>query len=474
MLSPDANENGMSLPGVKKPTLLLVDDDAIISDSLEYMLKEEYAIERASDRLSSFEVLSHMKDSPALALVDLGLPPDTHRPDEGLAVIRKIAQMHPTTRVLVLSGQDNKKHIFQAKEDGAVDFIAKPCDIAEIKARLKKQIKAGGGKDSGNGDIEGIVGSSEPIELLRMQIKQLANSPYPVLIEGESGSGKEVTARNLHICSSRKQQPFLSLNCAAFNGELLESQLFGHAKGAFTGATETKKGFFEEAASGTLLLDEVADLPLDLQAKLLRVLEDGEYYRLGETSTRHATVRVLAATNKNIFDEIEKGLFREDLYHRLSVLTIRVPSLHERNGDKLELLDYFKQQVAEQISTFQLDDESTKFWCEYDFPGNVRELRNIIIRLSAKYPGQTIKVDILKQEMSGLRRLKNNSKSENWLNQAMNKTDFQLDKMLKAVEKEAIDLAMEKHGGNVSKAAEMLGVNRTTLYGRMDRSEDLV
>jgi len=464
----------MSLPSAKKPTLFLVDDDAIIADSLEYMLKEEYSIERASDRLSSFEVLSHMTDSPALALVDLGLPPDTHRPDEGLAVIRKISQMHPTTRVLVLSGQDNKKHIFQAKEDGAVDFIAKPCDIAEIKVRLKRQIKAGGGEDSGNGGIEGIVGSSEAIELLRMQIRQLADSPYPVLIEGESGSGKEVTARNLHICSSRKQQPFLSLNCAAFNGELLESQLFGHAKGAFTGATETKKGFFEEAASGTLLLDEVADLPLDLQAKLLRVLEDGEYYRLGETKTRHATARVLAATNKNIFDEIEKGLFREDLYHRLSVLTIRVPSLSERSDDKLELLEYFKQQVAEQIATFQLDEESVNLWRDYGFLGNVRELRNIIIRLSAKYPGQTIKVDVLKQEMSGLQRPKGDSKSENWLMQAMKEENFQLDRMLKSVEKEAIELAMKKYGGNVSKAAEMLGVNRTTLYGRMDRCEDQV
>ena len=151
-----------------------------------------------------------------------------------------------------------------------------------------------------------------------------------MLIEGESGSGKEVTTRNLHRCSSRKQQPFLTLNCAAFNGELLESQLFGHTKGAFTGATETKKGFFEEVGSGTLLLDEVADLSMDLQAKLLRVLEDGEFYRLGETKVRHASARVLASTNKDIFSAIERGLFREDLYHRLSVLTLRVPSLSDR------------------------------------------------------------------------------------------------------------------------------------------------
>ena len=245
----------MPLDSEKKPTLLLVDDDAIIADSLEYVLSEEYDIERASDRASSFQLMSQMTDSPTLALVDLGLPPNTHRPDEGLAVIRKISQLHPSTRILVLSGQDNKKHLFQAKADGAVDFIAKPCDIAEIRVRLKRQIIAGGGADSGHDDIEGIVGSSEEIELLRMQIRQLADSPYPVLIEGESGSGKEVAARNLHRCSSRNQAPFMTLNCAAFNGELLASQLFGHIKGSFTGATDTKNGFFAEAGSGTLLLD---------------------------------------------------------------------------------------------------------------------------------------------------------------------------------------------------------------------------
>ena len=463
----------MPLSSEKKPTLLLVDDDAIIADSLEYVLSEEYQVERACDRSSSFALLEKMTDPPTLALVDLGLPPDTHRPDEGLAVIRKISQKHPSTRVLVLSGQDNKQHVFQAKEDGAVDFISKPCDIAEIKVRLKKQMLAGGGDDTQADDIEGIVGSSEATELLRQQIRQIADSPYPVLIEGESGSGKEVTARNLHLCSSRKHEPFLTLNCAAFNGELLESQLFGHVKGAFTGATETKKGFFEEAGTGTLLLDEVADLPADLQAKLLRVLENGEYYRLGETQPRHSSARVLAATNKDMLGAIQNNKFREDLYHRLSVLTVRVPSLNERNGDKQELLDYFMHQVAREVSTFKLDEDALKVWNEYTFPGNVRELRNIIIRLSAKYPGQTIKPEVLQREMSGLQRHDVALSGEEWLSKALRDPDFQLDRLLKSVEREAIELAMRKHHGNVSKAAEMLGINRTTLYGRMDRLEDV-
>jgi DNA-binding NtrC family response regulator len=209
-----------------------------------------------------------------------------------------------------------------------------------------------------------------------------------------------------------------------------------------------------------------------LQAKLLRVLENGEYYRLGETKPRHARARVLAATNKDIFAAIQQGLFREDLYHRLSVLTVRVPALDERDGDKGELLDYFMQQVAEQMATFQLDEDALTLWNDYTFPGNVRELRNIIIRLSAKYPGQTIKPEVLKREMSGLRPHNGQPDRGEWLKGAVRDSGFQLDQLLKTVEKEAIDLALREHHGNVSKAAEMLGINRTTLYGRMDRLEE--
>jgi DNA-binding NtrC family response regulator len=217
------------------------------------------------------------------------------------------------------------------------------------------------------------------------------------------------------------------------------------------------------------LLDEVADLPMDLQAKLLRVLEDGEFYRLGETKVRYASARVLASTNKDIFSAIENGLFREDLYHRLSVLTLRVPSLNDRDGDKLELLEYFKREVDEQIVTFKLDADALSIWNNYAFPGNIRELRNIIIRLSAKYPGQTIKPEVLKLEMTGLQRPGGTTSNEGWLKNALHADGFQLDQMLKSVEKQMINIAMRENDGNVSKAADMLGVNRTTLYGKMDR-----
>ena len=451
------------------PTLLLVDDDSIIAESLQYVLSEDYDVTIAPDRKTCIAMLEKMPNPPQLALVDLGLPPDIHKPDEGFAVIRHIRQFFPSTRILVLSGQDSKRYIEDAKELGVLDFVPKPCDIAELKARLKKQLDIGSEAVDETQEKMGIIGKSAAIELLRMQIRQLSISPYPILIQGDSGSGKELTALNLHRFSARAEHPFLTLNCAAFNGELLESQLFGHAKGAFTGATETKSGFFEEAAEGTLFLDEIADMPIDLQAKLLRVLENGEYYRLGETRSRISTARVLAASNRDLMDAIGQGQFREDLYHRLSVLTIRVPSMRDRDVDKAVLLDFFQQQVGSQMGGFVLDDDAKKLWNDYDFPGNVRELRNIVIRLSAKYPGQTIKPSILLQEMStSVSRASDVGESEIF-RKNLQTEGFQLNDELKRIEKEYIDLALEQSADNMSKAANMLGVNRSTLYSRLDR-----
>lgn len=462
----------MSSESIQRPTLLLVDDDSIIAESLEYVLSDEYDVKIAFDRLNCVNVLAGYQTPPMIALVDLGLPPDTHKPDEGFAVIEYIHEYYPSTQIIVLSGQDERKYVESAKKLGAADFISKPCDVAALKARLLPYLTQGDNHQPEQRPLKGIVGDSPAIELLRMQIKQLADSPYPVLIEGESGSGKELTAHYLHNLSVRQKSPFLTLNCAAFNGELLESQLFGHVRGAFTGATDSKNGFFEEARDGTLLLDEIADLPLDLQAKLLRVLENGEYYRLGETRARISTARVLAASNKDLLTAIDRGQFREDLYHRLSVLTLRVPSLHERKEDKLVLLNHFQQQVNAPMQGFVLDEDARALWMEYEFPGNVRELRNIVIRLSAKYPGQTIKRSVLEIEMTG-KRVRNSAFNEDdlFLNN-LHSENFQLNEELKRVEQHYIELALKESANNMSKAAALLGVNRSTLYGRMERNGD--
>ncbi len=444
--------------------LLIVDDDEIIAESLEYVLSQQYEVKVAKDRTATKKLLKSGYE-PGVALVDLGLPPDTHKPDEGFKIITMLGELPTTPKILVLSGQDGSQMVEQVLALGADEFLAKPCDIAEIKMRLQQHA----------GEVafdDGIIGQSEVVDLLRVQIHQFSNSPFPVLIEGDSGCGKELAAKNLHDLSTRKNLPYLTLNCAAFNSQLLESQMFGHTKGAFTGATEASKGFFEEAKEGTLFLDEIADLDLELQAKLLRVLENKEYYRLGETKARRVNARIIAATNKRLYRQVKKGLFREDLYHRLSVLTITVPSVVERANDKILLMDYFQKTLGEKPMRFLLDEQATKAWLGYSFPGNVRELRNIVIRLMAKYPGQTLppsKVEIefaLDEQEQVVKALSSNASHE----QELQNGNFQLDDRLKSYEREYVNLAIKLSNGNMSKAAQMLGINRSTLYGRMDKN----
>ncbi len=248
----------------------------------------------------------------------------------------------------------------------------------------------------------------------------------------------------------------------------MEPTLFGHAKGAFTGAATGKAGFFEEAADGTLFLDEIGELPLEMQAKLLRVLENGEYQRVGETQRRTARCRVIAATNRDLRRAVREGAFRADLYHRLSVFTLSVPPLRELDQDKLALLDHFRK------GAFELDEGALARWLRYDFPGNVRELRNIVIRLSAKYPGQRISAAELEQELDiaepggpGV-----DDKTEQAMRQLERANVFDLDQTLKAWERAYIEAALRLTRGNVSQAAKLLGVNRTTLYSRMNSGEE--
>jgi DNA-binding NtrC family response regulator len=287
-----------------------------------------------------------------------------------------------------------------------------------------------------------------------------------VLIEGESGSGKELVAARLHRLSPRATRPYFSLNCAAISPQLVEPTLFGYVKGAFTGAQSNKAGFFEDAADGTLFLDEIGELPLDMQAKLLRVLENGEYQRVGETQRRVARCRVIAATNRDLRRAVREGAFRADLYHRLSVFTLGVPPLREMEQDKLLLLEHFRQRSPEK--PFELDESATARWLRYDFPGNVRELRNIVIRLSAKYPGQRISLAELEPELDIELEVKGRSSI---LEQAQRQLErgggFDLDQTLRAWERSYIEAALRLTRGNVTQAAKLLGINRTTLYSRM-------
>ena len=384
------------------PSLLIVDDDPLILDSLRFALSDSFDVQQAENRTQAIKLVRGMPQPPQLALIDLGLPPTPHRPTEGFHLISELLAHSPGMKIIVLSGQDETSNGRHARTLGAVDFIAKPCFPESIRSQLLNALLIQNKEqDSSARDQLGIVGQSAAIQAMRNQISLYAPTPFPVLIEGESGSGKELVAAALQKLKQNQNAPFLVFNCAAISPNLLASALFGHAKGAYTGATQAQSGYFEDAGEGILFLDEIGELPSELQANLLRVLENGEYQRVGETITRQSRARIIAATNRDLKQEVRNGHFRTDLYHRLSVFTIHVPPLRELGDDKILLLNHFCDFYARQINRakFELSAEAQQLLQHYTFPGNTRELRNITIRLITKYPGQRVSAEQLAAEL---------------------------------------------------------------------------
>src|SRR6476659_1846817 len=341
------------------PRLLLVDDDPLINESLAFALASDYEVSTAGDRASAVEQLrAGLK--PELALIDLGLPPVTHLPNEGFKLIGDLLAHAPGVRILVLTGQNEESNARRARALGAVELVPKPCEPAALRKILARALEAGALDDGAahGEETRALVGDSPPLRRLRSQVDLYAASSFPALIEGESGSGKERVAYSLHHLSSRAAEPFLALNCAAISPTLVEPTLFGYAKGAFTGAQQAKSGYFEDAGEGTLFLDEIGELPAELQPKLLRVLENGEYQRVGETQTRVSRARIVAATNRDLREEVAHGRFRSDLYHRLSVFELVVPPLRELGDDRVKLLDHYRAIYAAKTGarTFELDE----------------------------------------------------------------------------------------------------------------------
>ncbi|MDP2793479.1 MAG: sigma-54 dependent transcriptional regulator [Sulfurisoma sp.] len=472
------------------PLLLIVDDDPLIVDSLKYFLGKEFVIVSAVTRGEALQRLEQQEPKPVAALVDLGLPPLPHRPDEGFALISELLARVPDIRIVVLSGQNDAANARHARVLGAADFVAKPADPRHLLGLLR-QLLAVGKETAGVPETPAaadalLIGASAPMQKLRLQLRQYANAPFPVLIEGESGSGKELVANALHHLSERTGRPYFALNCAAIAPSLVEPTLFGHAKGAFTGATGARAGYFEDAADGTLFLDEIGELPLDLQPKLLRVLENGEYQRVGETQSRTSRTRVIAATNRDLKKEVREGRFRADLYHRLSVFTVAVPPVRELGDDRLLLLDHFRNEFARQfaVAPFTLSDAARQRWLDYAFPGNVRELRNIVIRLTTKHPAAAIGREELEDELdegetpAAAPRMELPEEPAAFDTLALDhlramgslgaQGDFSLDRQLRQWERAYINAAQQLAQGNLSQAAKLLGVNRTTLYNRIE------
>ncbi|MES2771075.1 MAG: sigma-54 dependent transcriptional regulator [Pseudomonadota bacterium] len=485
-----AHLNSPELLATPKPLLLIVDDDPLITDTLSFALSPHFDVLTSHSRRHSEQLLRELRRVPQLALVDLGLPPSPHQPDEGFALILALLNIAPEVRIVVLSGQNDESNARHARTLGAVDFLPKPCDLGALRVVLERALtfRRVDLEQQSTPSTSPLIGHSPPIQKLRLQLEQYADSPFPVLIEGESGSGKEIIASYcLHTGTQRRHKPFLALNCAALSANLVEATLFGYSKGAFTGATSAKSGCFEDAADGTLFLDEIGELALDLQAKLLRVLENGEYQRLGASETRISRARIVAATNRDLRKEVRAGNFRADLYHRLSVFSISVPPLRDMGEDKLLLLEHFRLLYATQTknASFSLSDEARAAWLHYSFPGNVRELRNVVIRLSAKYAGRVVSLPELEAEFdlqdsvfvqsslpSSQEGAAATPEDEAFVQTAsrrlQSRTAFSLDQLLAATERAYIEAALKLTQGNVSQAARLLGLNRTTLYNRIE------
>ncbi|MHB1245553.1 MAG: sigma-54-dependent transcriptional regulator [Sulfuriferula sp.] len=464
-----------------KPTLLIVDDDPLITDTLNFVLSKDFEVFVADSRQQVKSLLTQLDAPPQLALVDLGLPPLPHKPDEGFQLISDLLGYSPGIKILVLSGQNDDTNARHARALGAIDFVGKPCEPEQIKSLLFNALLIQDAERTAETEAPAaenlIVGTSFNLDRLRQQITQYANAPFPVLIEGESGSGKELVAASLHKLSSRAGKPYLALNCAAISPTLVEPTLFGYCKGAFTGATSNRAGYFEDASDGTLFLDEIGELPLELQAKLLRVLENGEFQRVGETQSRFSNARVVTATNRDLRQEIKAGRFRADLYHRLSVFGIAVPPLRELGEDKVRLLEHFREFYAGEarVKPFLLDSHARQMWEEYHFPGNVRELRNIVIRLTTKCAGQNVTAEQLETELDTDTAfpseipLPNDGKAlyDTARKHLQTLANFSLDLTMKQWEKSYVEAALNLTHGNLSQAAKILGINRTTLYSRM-------
>jgi DNA-binding NtrC family response regulator len=366
-------------------TILVVDDDRPIRSTLKEILEfEKFKVEDAEDGQMAISKVE--KNDYDLILCDIKMPKM-----DGIEVLQKIQELKPHIPVVMISGHGDIETAVGAIKLGAFDFIAKPLDLNRLLVTVKnaldrnelveetKQLR----KKVYKSKLNDIIGESEPIMAVKAMIEKVAPTDARVLITGSNGTGKELVARNLHQKSSRKKAPFIEVNCAAIPSELIESELFGHEKGAFTSAVKQKKGNFEQAEGGTLFLDEIGDMSASAQAKVLRALQENRIRRVGGEKDIKVNVRVLAATNKDLKKEISEGNFREDLYHRLSVILIHVPALNERRDDIPMLVDFFLSKVsAEQgMPEKKISSDALKSLQDFDWTGNIRELRNVVERL---------------------------------------------------------------------------------------------
>lgn len=441
--------------------LLIVDDDLGIQKQLKWSFTD-YEVVLADDRASAIAAVRRYE--PKVVTLDLGLPPDASNASEGLNALKEILTIAPFTKVIVITGSDDRTHALQAIEMGAYDFYQKPVDpdviniivsrafaVAKIEAE-NRALRLIHGNDSG------IIGNSAAIARLQTMVQRIAPTNITALLLGESGTGKEVTANAIHRLSERAKKPFIAINCASIPENLLESELFGYEKGAFTGAHKTTKGKIECAEGGTLFLDEIGDMPFNLQAKLLRFLQEKVIERLGGRQEIPVDVRVICATNQNLEEMVAAKEFREDLFYRVSEITLNIPPLREREEDVIILAQFFLQQYAAEykrnIKCFSADAISAIK--AHPWPGNIRELQNKVKSSVIMAMGSQISAFDL-----------------GFFDHQVGDDDYQLSLNLRTVREQAETIAIQKAyaltDGNMSKTAELLGVTRPTLYSLIEK-----
>ena len=449
--------------------ILLVDPDPVTVSGVRELLDEtDWILTTAFGASEAREMLDRDPGAADVVLLALELlaDADAAQPSrDGLDLLEEIRRRYPELPVIVVSSRAGVDLAVRATRLGAYDFLEKPLRSTRVlltlqnaleKARLARQLE----RLAGGVDAPPLIGSCLAMRQLKEDLERAAASESRLLIVGENGTGKELVARQVHRLSQRSAATFVEVNCAAIPEDLIESELFGHVKGAFTGATRDRAGRFEQADGGTLFLDEIADMSLKTQAKVLRVLQEQRFERVGGTASIQVDVRVLAATNKDLVEEIRQGRFREDLYFRLAVIPLRVPALRERREDIAELVEHFIGLFARELGgpPKHLTPEALARLEELVWPGNVRELRNGVERMMIMVPGEEIQLaDLppeLRGESSGVRLFLEDDLGT--LRQARS-----------AFEKRYIERRLEQHGGNVSRAAEALGVERSHLHRKM-------
>jgi two-component system NtrC family response regulator len=442
------------LAAPESEAILLVEDDVGLQRQMSWALTP-HVIRVAASRADAVRAFRD-EDSFRIVLLDLGLPPDEDGATEGLAALGEILSLNPSAKVIVVSGNSDRANAVTAIAKGAFDFIAKPIDIDVLKIIIERarrvcelELENQQLRKVASGNSSGMIFGSPQMAAVQRMIERAGPSDLSILIAGETGTGKEVVAKTIHEVSSRRPHKFAAINCASIPENLLESELFGHEKGAFTGAVKQTLGKVEVANKGTLFLDEIGDMPLSVQAKMLRFLQDQKFERVGGRATISVNVRVLAATNKPLEQMVKDGTFREDLYYRLNGIRVHLPSLRERDGDALLLAHHFMNVFCHaNYRTFRgFSENAVRAISEYAWPGNVRELENRMKRAVVMAEGQLITaadLDLPSAEDESV--------------------DLDLRSHTQRLERRLVQEAMAITQGNVSKAAKLLGISRPHLY----------